>query len=290
MSRKICWLLVLTAGALLGGAAHGQETYPIKLNFPSKVGDKYHLRAQGSSREETVTSLGARTKNATNATTVELEANIEVLEVDPGGHEKRIACTVETCTVGIGGPTRAPFEKGDVLIVSAQDRKQIFLLNSKEVSRETEAALRIVLTTHTTTVDDDDIFGSRTPRKIGESWPINSKAAIADLNERGNPFVPRSLEGQTILRGVKSVNGKSCLDISGTMKARDIDMPARPGVKLIQATMEASFDGLFPVGQSRIRESMSAKAAMKMEAQTPNGTITSQLMAQQTAVRELESK
>ncbi|HTL18289.1 MAG TPA: hypothetical protein VL793_13720 [Patescibacteria group bacterium] len=277
---------IFTIFLLLAGLGRSQETYPIKLDFPEKAGNKYHLRAHGSGRQQMVMSVGTKTNGRTNLISIDLEGTIEVLQVDERGLEKKLSCAIEKCVADLGSGKTELFKKGDVIVATAVNRKKSYTLNNAEVGREASSALEIVLSIHTSDLDDDDVFGTSTPRKVGETWPINSDAAVKDLNSSGAPFQIKQLKGQSRLRGIKTFGGRQCLDIGGTVTSTELDLPPRPGLKLTEGLIEVAYDGLFPVGGQRLKETESIKARVTMEMETPNGTATNQVAFDQSAEKE----
>ena len=167
----ILWIMTAAIG-------RSEETYAIKLSHPAKVGERYHVRIHGSNTEQMLVSLGRKTNARSNTVIVELEGEIKVLETDQRGHRTKYACTVGTCVTDTGRGKMKLFEKGDVIVTSAVNGKKDFSLNETNVSREAAAALGIVLSVYTGGHDDDDIFGTKEPKRIGDAWAINSKAAI----------------------------------------------------------------------------------------------------------------
>jgi hypothetical protein len=247
LDHQSCWPLKLTilipvllSVANLGAGA--DEKYLIKLEYPSKTGQKYHLRAHGYNKEQSVITTSGKTNTQAKEIVIELDGEIEVLDVDSKGHERKIACTVEKCIAGNGREKKPLFKKGDVFVLQDENGRKTFFQEGVEVALQAAAALHIVLSIHKAATDDDDIFGTKDLKKIGESWPINPSAAMAEFKTPGTPFVPRDLEGSTRLAGVSTLKGERYLDISSTMKA-GIEPPSRPGIKVRDAMMELQCSG-----------------------------------------------
>ena len=285
MNWRVIRIPLILVGLLIASVGRGDDTYPIKLDFPQTVGQKYHLHAHGTSKQQAVTTFKEKATTRTNTLTIDLRAEIEVLEVDAKGLEKKISCTVEKCVMDTGKGKTNLFDEGDVVVAEVVDHKNAYSMSDVEVSREAATALGMVLEAHTSNFTDDDIFGTKEAKKVGETWSINAALALADLNETNSPFVMKNMQGQGQLVGVKPVGGEKCIEIAAAISA-DIDMQPEPGTKLKESEMKARFGGLFLPSGQRVKEWVSMKSTMKMETKNSKGTASKEVVMERVVEKE----
>src|SRR5262249_16911964 len=75
---------------------------------------------------------------------------------------------------------------------------------------------------NSTGITDDQVFGSKTPRKIGESWPADAKAAATQAGGTGVAVDPDNFKGQTTLTAAEKVDNIPALRFTSTLKVSDL--------------------------------------------------------------------
>src|SRR5215218_3112753 len=118
-------------------------------------------------------------------------------------------------------------------------------------------------------VSADNVFGSREPRKVGESWPANPEALAKWASREGFVVDKKSVSGTLKLKGLQTVNGVPCLLVTGRAVVEPWapdpkDVPA--GMKLVSGRNEYKFTKLVPVdpaGGLCLMDTHSERGALK---------------------------
>jgi len=228
-------------------APAGGKAYTIKLSRPSKVGDRYRLMTRGSDHNSLVVKANGQTVQQENeALGVQLVGVVTVLAVDQQGAVLKKSILIEKFVMTKNGTTSRPLAKGSVVIAESQGGKKVLSLQGGKLSDDAEKALGPVITVKTSKNTADDAFGSKTPRRVGETWPVNANSIARGLGERLG-LAAESIKGQVKLVGVADVDGVACLHITGGMTCDRFKSPV-PGLTPAKGSqIEISFSGQFPI-------------------------------------------
>ena len=142
--------------------------------------------------------------------------------------------------------TNAP--PGSVVLVDGSEKVSVSLKDGV-MPEPSRAAFNVIYSVHhPSDVTDDDIFGTKTPKAVGDSWPMNSALASEDLKGTGLSIAADKLHGKVTLKSIDTVGSAACLDLVGDMQA-DTFAPgdAPPGTTFDQTSITAVFRGCFPV-------------------------------------------
>jgi len=88
---------------------------------------------------------------------------------------------------------------GSTIVESLVDGKRAYLVNGGSPNREEQEALDMVADIETTATTDDELFGTRDRKKIGDSWPANLNLLTQMLADKGS-VAYGSVAGKTTLR------------------------------------------------------------------------------------------
>jgi hypothetical protein len=258
---------VLAVGFLFSSIAAAQD-YQIKLSRPEKVGNEFHISTVSSqSTLITVKAEGGAPEQMNEAGTVALEAGVKVLEIDKNGSPSKITLTVETCTLKKGEAAAAEvLAKGTVVTAFSKDGVPVFEIGGKPVTPDVAKALAIVVHLGDGGVTDDEIFGTKDRKKVGDQWPINSDVAAKDLVKRDMPITKENLTGTVKLESAAKVGATDCLDIRAQMSGKNIAVPMPPGLKVEEGSLEASFAQKIPVDPAARPLEQSLDITMKVAA------------------------
>lgn len=244
-------------------AAKDDREFEVRLAREVKVGDKYAVTSDGAmTRRLKVSSGGQSQDQPEEGVGIHLEGTIEVLALDSIGEESKVSCTVDKCTrITTEGETEL-LKKGTVFIAEGKGKDTVFSLkDGGELSKEAKEALDLVISLDTNDkVTDDQMFGTKEKKKVGDSWPADAKA-VADDATRVNVIIdPKDVEGSFRIDGVEQAQGVECLRLSGNLKVKklirkadeDKDNGGLPeGFAVEGGSMEAKYAGLFPVDVSK---------------------------------------
>ena len=245
MMRRLA-VFVSALAVLACGRAHGQN-YEIRLNRPSAVGNVYEFSAAASSLEQATVAVPGRAPRGTSSSiTAKLRGTVTVLDVDALKRESRIRLMVTECLASLDGAAEKELlAKGAEVIA----RRRETLVDGKEAPPEIAKVLELFISFPGTQVTDDDVFGTKERRKVGDSWSMDTAVAAQDLAARGIIVAPKDLRGSTKVETLIVVEGTPCLRLTAGMEASGIVPPAMPfaRVTLEKSAMTAGFSGDFPV-------------------------------------------
>jgi hypothetical protein len=71
-------------------------------------------------------------------------------------------------------------------------------------------------------VGANEICGSKTPRHVGETWPINAQRAAASLKESDGNADPKDISGTVHIISLETLNAQPCLKIEADMDVKHV--------------------------------------------------------------------
>lgn len=252
------WMLALATLALVttvsaaappAGAAPS-SAQQIDLARPCAVGQTMRIRAEGS-QDRTVSAVaqGAEHVMERGRVTISFDAQAEVMVVDVHGRPTRVEYVVSECLLNVQGETTEVAARGAVIVAQRRGATTTFEMNGRPLAREAAGALDIVASLGGDGPTDDEILGSRTPRRVGDSWPIDAASAARALQSGpGAPIDPSAIAGRTTLVDVKPYRGVSCQHVRSelTIDGAVPGMTLPPGFGLTSASVSATFESMYP--------------------------------------------
>ena len=241
----------LWALGFLGTSVALAQDYEIKLTRPMKVGAEYHIAAVGhSSMKSTIKVNGKVVEEQSKNFSVDFESDDKALEVDKNGEPSKVSLTVDKCILKQGGAEKPLLAKGAVVIASLKDDETVFEIAGQPVDAETAEALDLVVGLGRNRASDDEIFGTKERKKVGDRWAMNAELAAKELQDvmKGSTVKKEDVAGTVTLDKVVKVGTTDCLQISAEMTVSNVTMPDR---KVAQMKVQAHFLGLFPIDFSK---------------------------------------
>jgi hypothetical protein len=227
------------------------QSYPIKLNPHEKAGQTYHLVATTiDSTTAEATASGQLIKKAEESFTAELSANVTIEEASSSGWATRKRFTVLTSKITRGSSTGPILPSGTEVIASIQNGQTVYEVNQKLVDEGVAGALRSVIGLHLASVTDDDMYGTPTPKKIGESWPVSVDAMKKLLKEIGAQGGTQQITGTGTLEKVENNHAF----VRSSVNVRDVLLPIRPELTTESGEIETELWGRFPLLVNDITE------------------------------------
>jgi hypothetical protein len=261
------------ATLLVAGAAAAEEkAYEILLDRPTKPGAAYRVVTTGTNVErQVITAAGLVVEDKQTEVSVELSASVVVLGVDEHGRASKVKLLVDTSSIRRGEERSEPFAKGTEVIMSVEEGQERYTVGGEAVPPDVAKALRLVDSLPTTDETDDEVFGTKEKKRVGDSWPVDSKRAGESFREPGMTIADEAITGETKLVAVTNVDGTEALTIEAriVMDGIGMDMPA--DFKVTESRLEAGFKGTFPVDLSRGRLDTSLTGSMVLKATGTNG-------------------
>jgi hypothetical protein len=242
-SRFLLAALALSAAPLLAA-----DDYAVRLTRPMKVGDRYRLDAKGTNHEQQRISFGGQVQNEDKDISVHLVAVATVLSVDTTSQPTRIEYLVESCRRTAAGKTDDVLPAGRKIVAELNERNQtVFAIDGDPALEDTSEALNVVLSAHEPgSPTDDEIFGTRARRKIGDRWPINSRLAASYYSRSGLKVAEEDLKGDVSLDGVQTIGGVEALAITAHMTAGRMTMELPEWLRIEKSSLSGDFGGFVP--------------------------------------------
>lgn len=268
MNTRTTFVHAVTAFVLLAAASVAfAQDYEILMTRGARAGEKYELSASGILNEQmAMSSQGKTLQTNSSSFAMKLEATAEVLEVDDRKDESRISLLISRCTVSGQGDDgeKEVLKKGARVVAQMREGKQEFLVDGQAASGEAAKVLSHFISLRTGETNDDHIFGTKERRKVGDSWPVNSVKAAADLSTKGMKVAKEDITGRTTLEKLVEVDGRKCLKINAGIKMSRIGLALPAGFEIEKSNMSATFSGEFPVDPSirRLAEEMAMTVAI----------------------------
>jgi hypothetical protein len=258
----VCLLAACSLPALVGSALdaqprQGAERHAIRLHRPRVVGARARIELEGEKHQR----LERRAGNAWEAqrnedTFVSLRAEERVLAVNGIGKVTSADYVIETFEVRRGDQRTSPLPRGTVLHVERTPTGQAqMMVSGQPVATDVAEALSIVISGKASEVSDDQVFGSETPRRVGERWRMMDAIAERDLAREAHLEV--DLSGEAQLVELTTAEGMPCVVVSATMNGRLNALPNLPPSATFESgAIAITQRGVFPTdGTTRVLSS-----------------------------------
>jgi hypothetical protein len=260
------------------------ETFEIRLDRPSKVGEKYGVSSLVATKtvSKLTTEGEAEPRTVRDSVGINLEGEIEVLAVTPRGAELKVACTVSKCTVTDGGETHDVIPAGKVILAEWKDDKTAYAvkLNGDKTAPIPERlagllddVLRI---SNPQDEGNDAVFGTKEKQKVGATWPVNAEAAVKELEREGMKVAAEDVSGSTRLVEKTKAGGVDCLKIETKFKAKNASGAGKGPAKemtLEKGELSVSVTSVMPLDPALppLSDSGALKVKSLLKGKNPDG-------------------
>jgi hypothetical protein len=237
-------ILVAIVGSLIPFSAYGQR-YSIKLDAHEKAGQSYHLIAW--STEKTTVDLRAAAQvlqQSEDLLAAEISADVTILEASAAGWATRKRFKVLSSKVTRSGTSSPILPDGTQVMASIQNGETLYEVDQTLVDEKTARALRVLIGLHVTSVANDDMFGTPTPKKIGERWPAGVDAMKKLLKEIGDQSSNPEITGSSTLEKVENNH----IFLRASVRVRNVLLPGQLTTE--GGEIETELWGRFPIRQS----------------------------------------
>lgn len=265
------------------------QEYAIRLSREGKSGEKYRLSTTGRHAETMTVFVGDVAVNEKNDQfSVELVSSLTVIETDENGRSIRQALGIEKCLITTGGITKPLLPPGIVVIATTEGKRTVLKINDLPVDPMTAKALSVVIPSYVSGLSDDDVFGTREKKRIGDTWEINADLAARSLKEEFNVSTNKGdVKGASTLEGAVKGAQEGYLIVSAWLNVDDFSLPLPEGVKIQNGQVRSLFSGKFPINEARAPLGVSAKMMMSFTAIGPPDPKTPQMLIQGAMERSL---
>jgi hypothetical protein len=224
----------------------------------------------GSFSQDTESTQNGRIlKTVSTNNLVIFEAKEEVLAVDPKGLPFRESFTIDKFTNLENGVTTNLLKPGSVILTDgSQQGANQFVIKDGVMDDAARTFLARMMPPHKPgSPSDDDIYGTKEQKGVGDRWTINKQLAIDDLKDA--MIIPiEKMTGVTSIVSRGNFGGEDCLNMLGEVNADGVVLRMGPmGFVPAGGTMDMTFRACVPIspaGKSRKEGAvMSALFSMK---------------------------
>ena len=252
-SSHVAWFVsVVALVSAVAGPAPAQTTktapdkaYPIQIERPARKGLRETVELVLANLHTDETKWQDRDPVVTHrAAGGRLVADVEVLDADDKGDARALALTIRVLTRldEKGKDVRKPvLPAGTKLVAKLHGEKTLFSINGNPVREDVEAVLSrlIYLAPPGKAIDHDALYGSRTPRRVGESWPVNAKAVVEAFGRRDMRIDEDDVSGTVKLAAVEEYEGQPVLRVEANLDVKHFEY-VEPTTKAATSTTAAS--------------------------------------------------
>lgn len=260
------------AGSSRNGATTG--TYEIRLARRVEVGLSWSELATSreSQHVRIVDGSGAVLSETEETTSVELAGTYVVLAVDEDGGPTRLRFVPARLTIDAGqGPVPQSLPSA-LLVQSGSD--ELVGEHGEPIDPAIADAVHHVVTDSLPGPNADETIGSRTPRAVGASWPVDALAATDSFRAHELGLAAGDVHGESMLVDARTEQGREALLVRTTLRAAIRTIPnLPPSASVDHAEMIASHEGLVPLDPAvpALREAMRIEVGAAMSVATPVG-------------------
>ncbi len=189
--------------------------------------------------------------------TEEYQANFdgraEIEEVDSKGEPVRIVFTIGKFTKTDDGVTVDVLKSGSVLVTDSSQKEPISFQDGTIDKPVREAFSLLYSPTKRDAASDDEAFGTKEAKRVGDSWNMNVALTAKGLkDETGVTVAPGHLTGMVSLIGKDDVAGSACLSLREELKTDSFRLEhyLPQGLALEQATLQGNSQKCIPIESS----------------------------------------
>lgn len=242
------------------------QAFEIRLDRPLKAGQRFKVSVTAHQLQEmSVESAGKKVRNDRKEFDVEYSGEETILEVGSNGKVVKASHQIETLLKISDGKKKSLLDKGTVVVAFQREKKPVFEIAGVAAADDMAEALAVVMeTSDPDTAGDDEMFGTRDRKKVGEKWKIDGeKFAARSLKDYGLRVT--EVSGEFILKESIPTTAGENLVITGVIKGKP-NLPISPGFTLKESTMEVKLSGIFPADSSLPRREESEEITFQVVA------------------------
>jgi hypothetical protein len=261
--------------ALLAALPVIAQDYEIRLHHPQRVGSKNKVSATGRDLQEmSMWSEGRALRQEKKELSVEMDAVSTVLAVGPKGKPTRLSLQIQKLTKMDAGIQKELLARDTVVTASRAAKKTSFEVNGQAVEPDVAQALELVVSVGNPELDDtdDDLFGTRERKRVGDSWDAN-QAAVTRLMSDPRMTVKDITGKATLKELIKDASGQRLLVVF-EVTGKTVPANPAPGASSQGGTIVMKGTAEFPLDPSlpRVKETAEMNLTARMTGkQNPNG-------------------
>ena len=162
-----------------------------------------------------------------------------------------------------------------------------YLVNGQIASNEIAEVLSTLFVLPQSETTDDDVFGTKERKKVGDSWGVNVVKAASSLSPEFK-LAPEDMKGTTTLEKILEIDGVKCPWISGKLDINKASPPLPPGFVVEKSHISAAFAGVFPIDVllDYFSEEMSMRAAIEAKGDSNDPNIRISLNVEESRIEK----
>ena len=261
------------------------EGHTIKLHRPARVGEQLRVEISGSESNTMTRKVGDMEDSEEKKWSAKLKGIVTVLKVNKVGSVSHMKLKVDSFTITEGKFTEEALEKGAVIKGEEKDDKNQFELWDEESKLGVPLqdgivvdALKLLFSLDDAEdkETDDDVFGTKNKKKVGDSWKINAKALAESAGNDKVKIDPKNVTGKISLAGVIKAGGHECLELKGNFTVKGLKPPADfpRNLRVVKSEMTSSVHSKIPVDTSLPEVENNMVVTMIMEVRSQRGQVT----------------
>ncbi len=246
-----------------GESSGAADSYQIQCARPSKVGDRFHVDAlTEESQSETVNGKKVPVNASTCSLT--LSAAAEVMELAADSTCRKVRYTIDRANEVDDGKTTEVLVKGSVVIATIGPDGAEYAIDGAAAKRKAASFLAELSLGIDTGVRDNEAFGSREPRSIGDSWPANGEGAGKLINLKPPPG---AISGDVRLAEAVKNGGSAAIKLTSELHVAHVALESTPGMTEKSGSIVIRFSGIYPVDATKraLRRSLSYESEFVRE-------------------------
>jgi len=290
MKRIVNGVVISMVLLFLAVSVHAQD-YEIRLQRPKTAGQTYRMSVSGSENNRMTMNINSKTEQKKSENkAIDFESIVTILEIGKKGAPVKELHKIVKCERLENDSRLALVPPGAVVTAFIADKKQQFTIEGTEVSPEAKEVLDMVITLDDVDFSDDEAFGTKERKKIGDSWPINMKLAMEELRSSGMDFSKGDFSGKVTLAGIGGKDATPYLILNGEIVINQLEIPVGPEVYTDKSHGRFTFTAKYPLDHTMgVLEEMSnfsIDATMKNKPEEESSDITVRVYAEQTMTKK----
>ncbi|MBN8216718.1 MAG: hypothetical protein J0L75_08740 [Spirochaetes bacterium] len=235
---------------------------PIRLDRPYKVGERFHLQVSAAHQEQTTLTTKESPRIFAASYTAILEGVVTVQAIDARGRMSACSVEVERLEKVLADKTETLLPKGATLAARVTNGVDAYEARGAALSESAQGALPLLLSMAKGGASDDDLYGTRLPRRLGAEWGLSTERVAAELAHSGLTAKAKDVSGSCGLGEAPRVGDVDCIRVNRVVRVTNATPVLAPGMRLVKSTLESAGSSLLPRDPARhpLEEEMSLRA------------------------------
>lgn len=246
--KSIINAIVISLVLLLLAVSVRAQDFEIRLQRPKTVSQTYRMSVSGSDHNRMTMDINSKTEQKKSENkAIDFESIVTILEVSKKSTPVKESHKIIKCERLENDSRLALIPPGTVVTAFLADKKQQFTIEGTEVTPGAKEVLDMVITLDDVEFSDDEAFGTKERKKIGESWPMNMKLALEELRSSGMDVTKGDFSGKVTLAGIGGKDATPYLILNGEIAVSQLEIPVGPEVYTDKSHGRFTFTAKYPL-------------------------------------------